>query len=150
MFQICLQSPSVAFLSSSSECYTWLSSHVLFIQKHLLPPFLSSCSVSHSLALTLLPSCPLSPFLTSALLSLSHHFSGSFRDACHFSCCFLTPAQDMKWLFCVYGRMGTEREREERWRERRISVWSLWELEADIRLWCAHCKFTVCVREEER
>ena len=120
IFQICTKTPSAAFLSLSfllSECYTWRHSHVLFIQKHLLPPFLSfpflsSCSLS--LTLSLSPSFLPAHFLPLRPLTYSHFHTISlalFGDACHVSCGFLTPAQDMKWLFCVYGRMGTEGEK---------------------------------------
>lgn len=126
-------------------------------------------SVSHSLALTLLPSCPLSPFTTSALLSLSHHFSGSFRGRLS---CFLrfshASAGYERIVLCLWenGNRGRKERRGERkggpkevnvcgcfYRKSDCltSVWSLQQLEGDIRLLFAlllvHC---VWKRRSER
>lgn len=87
IFQICSQTPSAACL-----CFLPPSLNATPDSVHMFCLFKNTCfllsfpplAVSHSLSLTLLPSCPLSPLATSALLSLSHHFSGSFRGRLSF------------------------------------------------------------------
>lgn len=121
-YQICSRSPSVAFLAvlSSSLNATPDSVHMFCLFKNtcfLLSFPRALCLLILSLSPSFLPA----HFLPPRPLPYSHFHTVSlalFGDACHFSCGFLTPAQDMKGLFCVYGRMGTggmgkEREKME-------------------------------------
>lgn len=173
IFQICSPTPSVAFLSSSLKA-TPDSVHMFCLFKNtcfllsfplLSFPFLSSRTLSVILSLS--PSFLPAHFLPSRPLAYSHFHTISpalLGDACHFSCGFLTPAQDMKGLFCVYGRMGTERRGEGGKKERvrwmfagslrkswivwfQFGVNSSWKEISDF---CLLTLSSLCVRERRR